>query len=107
MELAGEKCVPISGSTQPLTRDEVALLASDASGWTIGELAIERVITFKNFRAAMDFVNHIAEIAEMQNHHPDIAINYNKVTLALSTHKIGGLSRNDFILAAMINKVVG
>lgn len=54
----------------------------------------------------MAFVNRVAAVAEEQRHHPDIRISYNKVRLTLSTHKIGGLSRNDFILAAKIDRLI-
>jgi 4a-hydroxytetrahydrobiopterin dehydratase len=56
-----------------------------------------------DFRQAMDFVNSVAAIANEQDHHPDVFISYNKVQFTLSTHKIGGLSLNDFIVAAKID----
>ncbi len=64
---------------------------------------IKREFRFKDFRQAMEFVNSVAAIANEQDHHPDIFISYNKVQLTLSTHKIGGLSLNDFIVAAKID----
>lgn len=65
----------------------------------------QREFRFKDFGKAMEFVNEVAEVAEEQDHHPDICVFYNKVNLTLSTHKIGGLSRNDFILAAKIDEL--
>lgn len=59
----------------------------------------------KDFREAMTLVNRVADLAEAEQHHPDIEISYNKVRLKLSTHSIGGLSRNDFILAAKIDRI--
>jgi len=59
----------------------------------------------KDFKDAIGFVQAVAELAEAEGHHPDIAIHYRKVTLALTTHTIRGLSENDFILAAKINKI--
>jgi 4a-hydroxytetrahydrobiopterin dehydratase len=70
----------------------------------MGERTIGREFRFRDFRQAMDFVNSIAAIANEQDHHPDIFISYNKVQLTLSTHKIGGLSLNDFIMAAKIDR---
>ncbi len=64
---------------------------------------ISKLYKFADFIGAINFVNNIAEIAESEGHHPDININYNKVTLELSTHAIGGLSENDFILAAKVD----
>jgi len=66
---------------------------------------IKKQFKFKDFKEAMVFVNKVAEIAENEGHHPDITINYNRVTIELSTHSIGGLSENDFILAAKIEEV--
>jgi len=62
---------------------------------------------FKGFREAMGFVNKVADIAEEEGHHPDIWISWNRVKLTLTTHKIGGLSRNDFIVAAKVDRVAG
>ena len=78
----------------------------ETPGWTLKDNAIEREFKFKDFREAISFVNGIAEIAEEEGHHPDIYIYYNKVRLELSTHNIGGLSKNDFVLAAKVNELV-
>jgi 4a-hydroxytetrahydrobiopterin dehydratase len=74
-------------------------------GWTLDEegKVITRLFEFKHFKGAMEFVNKVAEIAEKEGHHPDISISWNKVRLDLSTHAIGGLSTNDFVLASKIN----
>ncbi len=74
------------------------------SGWQMLEdKKIKKEFRFKNFVEAMAFVDKIAPLAESQGHHPTIFINYNKVALTLTTHAIGGLSENDFIMAAKIN----
>lgn len=67
---------------------------------------IERAFKFKDFKAAMEFVNDVAEIAEEEGHHPDIFISWNKVNLTLWTHAIDRLFDNDFILAAKIDELV-
>ena len=76
--------------------------------WTVGQdnRTILRTFTFKNFDEAMAFVSHVAKIAQTENHHPDINLHdYKKVTISLSTHAIGGLSENDFIVAAKVDAV--
>lgn len=72
-------------------------------GWERRGSQIERSFKLKDFAEAMTFVNRVAELAEEANHHPDIGISWNKVTLTLSTHSQGGLTQNDFDLAARIN----
>ena len=80
-------------------------LATSVPQWTLLEKQIEREFKFKDFRQAMAFVNRVADAANEQDHHPDIQISYSRVRLTLSTHKIGGLSQNDFILAAKIDRL--
>jgi 4a-hydroxytetrahydrobiopterin dehydratase len=74
-------------------------------GWRTSGNTIERVFQFASFLQAMEFVNHIAEAAEAVNHHPDILINYNKVTLALVSHDSGGVTQRDVKMAARINEL--
>lgn len=69
-------------------------------------MRLRRVFEFADFREAMRFVNRVAEVAEAEGHHPDIAIHWNKVELTLWTHKIGGLHENDFILAAKVDALL-
>jgi 4a-hydroxytetrahydrobiopterin dehydratase len=87
----------------PMPRMEAVELAREIPLWALKETSLERVFRFTGFRQAMEFVNKVAEIADKQDHHPDIFISYNKVLLTLSTHKIGGLSAKDFLLAAAID----
>ena len=75
------------------------------SDWALEGATLRREFQLHNFRAAMHFVNQVAEVAEQQGHHPDIFISYRTVRLTLTTHKIGGLSLNDFIVAARIDRV--
>jgi 4a-hydroxytetrahydrobiopterin dehydratase len=67
--------------------------------WSISGDALQRTFTFEDFLGAMAFVNRVAELAEQHQHHPDIMIRYNKVTLTLTTHDAGGLTEKDFALA--------
>ena len=107
MNLAAKKCVPCEGGTPPLSAGEIEKLAPhiDPAWGVLDRMQLRREFRFPDFRQAMAFVNRIAEIAEAEGHHPDIHVTYNRVTLELSTHAIGGLSENDFILAAKIDHV--
>lgn len=104
-DLSSKKCVPCEGGMPPLLREEAERLLSQTLGWKIADdKKILREFSFKNFKEAMIFVNRVADLAEEEGHHPDIMIHgWNKVRLELSTHAIGGLSENDFIVAAKIN----
>lgn len=105
MNLVEEQCIPCKGGEPPLSPIEAKALAVQTPNWTVMETAIEREFRFKDFREAIAFINRVADIAEAEGHHPDIYVYYNRVKLTLSTHKIGGLSRNDFILAAKIDQM--
>lgn len=99
--------MPCEGGVKPLTPDEYgSFLQTELLGWMdINEKRIEKEYKFKNFKQALEFVNKVGDIAELEGHHPDIFLHgWNKVKLTLSTHAIGGLSENDFILATKIDK---
>ena len=105
MTLSQEKCEACRAGGTPLTPDAARTLAADAPLWTLLDARIEREFTCRDFRAAIAFVNQVADIAEAEGHHPDICIDYRRVRLTLWTKKIGGLSRNDFIVAAKIDQL--
>jgi 4a-hydroxytetrahydrobiopterin dehydratase len=107
MTLAGQDCKPVQAGTTPLSHKETEKLLQEIPHWSPLGKSIQRESRFKDFRQAMDFVNNVASIANDQDHHPDIFISYNKVRLILTTHKIGGLSMNDFIMAAKIDLLMG
>lgn len=86
-----------------LSDSEVQQALEQLRGWKKNHNAIERVFQFDSFVQAMDFVNQIAEAAEAVNHHPDILISYNKVTLTLISHDSGGVTQRDIKMAARIN----
>ena len=88
-----------------LTDKEVLDRAKKLKGWTIEKSQLHKIYSFKDFREAMGFVTRVALIAEPADHHPDIDIRYNKVTLNLSTHSAGGLTEKDFNLASEIDAV--
>lgn len=106
-DLTHQKCVPCEGGVEPLTPQEYAPYISEIGDWTvIEERKIEKHFKFKDFVEALAFVNKVGEIAETEQHHPNINLHgWNKVTITLFTHAINGLSVNDFIVAAKINKL--
>jgi 4a-hydroxytetrahydrobiopterin dehydratase len=98
--------VELPAGTPTLTPEQVAGYLPLVAGWELVEegKTIRQTRRFDNFRAALDFVNKVGDLAEEEGHHPDILIfSYRYVGLDLSTHSIGGLSDNDFIMAAKIN----
>ncbi len=106
--LAEQKCAPCEGRTAPLKGDALRQMQKELDGnWkVIGGEHLEQEFEFPDFRQALDFTNRIGEVAEAQNHHPDIYLTYGQVRVQLSTHNAGGLTENDFILAAKINELV-
>lgn len=107
MDLLNKKCVPCEGGTKPMTKEESQKYLAEVLGWNMVEEGkkISKEFTLPDFLQAIQFVNNIAEIAEKEGHHPDLHVFYNKVQIELWTHAIGGLSENDFILAAKINNI--
>jgi 4a-hydroxytetrahydrobiopterin dehydratase len=91
--------------SQLLTDSAVQDRLKTLPAWTLQGNAIQTVKTFKDFVQAIEFVNRLVDPAETAGHHPDIAISYNKVTIALTTHDAGGLTEKDFALAATISKL--
>ena len=106
-DLLTKKCMPCEGGTLPLTPEEIKPLLDEARGWSL--VMTEKIFKefkFKDFKEALVFVNRVGALAEEEGHHPDFAILYNRVILNLMTHSIGGLSENDFIMAAKIDKLL-
>lgn len=107
-KLTDKKCVPCEGGVQPFTGPQIKdYLAELKTEWqVIDGKKIQKKFKFKDFKEAIAFVNKIAELAEKEQHHPDIRVfGYKNVEIELSTHAIGGLSENDFILAAKIEQL--
>ncbi len=100
-------CKPCEGGILPLSESEVKDYISQlGEGWEVVDGArINKQYAFADFKEAMEFVNRVAELAEREQHHPNIRIVYNKVGIELTTHVIHGLSENDFILAAKIDQL--
>jgi 4a-hydroxytetrahydrobiopterin dehydratase len=106
MNLSEKKCVPCEGGMPPLTEKEIQKYQHEVPRWTVEEgKKIRRTFKFVNFKQTMDFVNQVADIAEEEGHHPDLFVTYGECEIVLWTHAINGLSENDFILAAKIDKL--
>ena len=106
--LTEKRCKPCEGGTKPLTLAEAeAQRARLAAGWQLSTDGknLLREFRFVDFYRTMSFVNAIAHIANMDDHHPDLEVGYNYCRVRYSTHSIGGLSENDFICAAKIDAV--
>jgi 4a-hydroxytetrahydrobiopterin dehydratase len=103
--LLSKKCILCEGGTPPLTPEKSEKLLGEISGWELKRERMYKKFKFKDFKKAIEFVNKVASLAEEEAHHPNISINYNKVSFEIWTHAIGGLSENDFILAAKIDNL--
>lgn len=106
-QLAAQRCEPCSGATPRLTADEIEALRPEiAPEWTVaGGRRLLRRYGFKDFASAYAFTGLVAELAEQQGHHPDLRLGWGYVEIELTTHAIGGLSHNDFVLAAKIDQI--
>lgn len=107
MDLAKKHCVPCEGGVKPFTSKQLEPYLVAAPGWLLAPDAkeISKQYRFKDFKAALAFVNDIGAIAESEQHHPDIELSWGRVRVSLSTHAIKGLSENDFILAVKIDQL--
>ncbi len=105
MDLTQKKCIPCEAGTPPLEESKVNELLKEVPTWSLKNGYLYKKFKFKNFVEAMKFVNSIAEIAKQEGHHPDFCVHYNKVEIELWTHAINGLSENDFIVAAKMDKL--
>ncbi len=106
--LSEKKCIPCEDKDmKPLSREEALAYMPELKDWKLSEDAkmISKEWVFKDFVKSISFVNQVTDVAEAEGHHPDVQIHYNKVLLELSTHSIGGLSENDFILAAKLDEL--
>ncbi|NND96198.1 MAG: 4a-hydroxytetrahydrobiopterin dehydratase [Pirellulaceae bacterium] len=107
--LCKAKCVPCEGGVPMLERSAAETFLEATPQWTLGEDAkmISRKVGLKHFVEAMKLLNEIAEVAESEGHHPDLHLTgYRNVRIDLTTHAIGGLSENDFIVAAKIDQLL-
>jgi 4a-hydroxytetrahydrobiopterin dehydratase len=108
MELTKKHCAPCEGGAQPLGRAQVLPLLSQVPGWQLDPdgRRLQKRFDLASFPATIAFVDRIADLAEAEGHHPDFCVHYKVLDLTLTTHAVGGLSENDFILAAKIDKLL-
>ncbi|MEK7616805.1 MAG: 4a-hydroxytetrahydrobiopterin dehydratase [Patescibacteria group bacterium] len=110
MNLTKKHCVPCEGGIDPYTKREAEEYLKAVEGWYLVDeqpMKLQRKFTFKDFKEAMVFVNKVADLANSEDHHPNINIHsYKKVDITLYTHAIEGLSENDYIIAAKINQLM-
>jgi 4a-hydroxytetrahydrobiopterin dehydratase len=108
--LKDRRCVPCEGGTPALDEATVARMLAEVPGWELrredDQPRLGRRFRFRDFVAAMAFINKMAALAEAEGHHPDFAVHYNRVDVTLWTHAVGGLSDNDFVLAAKIDTLI-
>ncbi len=106
--LANEKCIPCRGGVPALKGEELAALAGELGAeWrVIDEHHLEREFRFPDFAQALAFTNKVGAIAEEEGHHPDIYLAWGKVRVTIWTHKVDGLTRSDFVLAAKIERLL-
>jgi len=107
-ELAERSCVPCEGGVPPLTAPEAAALRGKLHpGWEVSAdgKSLRRALKFKDFYRTMSFVNALAHVANTEDHHPDLEIGYDYCRIVFTTHAIGGLSSNDFICAAKVDRL--
>ena len=108
-ELLEQKCVPCTGSLPPATEEEIDTYKTQIPDWEIitvsGELRLQRVYKFADFKSALAFTNSVGEIAEAEGHHPALLTEWGQVTVTWWTHAINGLHQNDFIMAAKSDRL--
>ena len=99
-ELAARKCKPCEGGVAPLDAQQQNAMLKSLKGWSLENGRLVKLYPFANYYQTMAFVNALAWISHREDHHPDLAVGYNKCRVEYWTHAIGGLSENDFICAA-------
>ena len=106
--LTEKHCRPCEGGEAPLPEAEARRLLREVPDWRLEGNAIVLDRTFRDFRSALRWVDEVGELAEREGHHPDLLLHgYKNVRVTLSTHAVGGLTENDFILAAKVDRVRG
>ena len=103
-QLLSRKSNPAAGA-RAYTDSEIDVQLSELAGWTLRDGAIERTYAFRDYHDTVAFVNALAYIAHREDHHPDLGVHYDRCVVRYSTHDVGGLSENDFILAAKADAV--
>ena len=107
MDLTAKRCVPCEGGVLALDGGQVTAMLAQVPGWRAESSCCElhKRYKFATFRQTIAFVDRLAELAESEGHHPDFCVRYDTLDVVLTTHAIGGLSENDFIVAAKIDEL--
>ena len=107
LDLLNQHCVEYPAGTPVLTPAEIERHLSHVPGWQLDEGVLRRRLRFPDFMALITFINRLAYLAEQEQHHPDFLVHgYRRMRLDFATHSIGGLSPNDFIMAAKVNRLL-
>tara|TARA_B100000963_G_scaffold33080_1_gene24557 strand:+ start:967 stop:1305 length:339 start_codon:yes stop_codon:yes gene_type:complete len=109
-KLADKKCIPCEGNIPPFDKSEIHKYLKKVDGWNVESDKDEsyyliKEFSFNNFKESQKFVNKVSDIAEEENHHPDLSFGWGYCRVKIFTHAIKGLAESDFILAAKIDKV--
>jgi 4a-hydroxytetrahydrobiopterin dehydratase len=108
-QLYQQQCAPCQSGSSPITREEIATLQREIPDWDVLEYEgiprLQKVYKFPNFQQAIAFTNAVGEEAEKEGHHPALLTEWGKVTVSWWTHDVGGLHRNDFIMAARTDAI--
>ena len=110
IDLANKKCVPCEGNIPPFSTDEIHKYLKKVDGWDVKEddqknYYLIKEFKFENFKDSQSFINQVGDIAETENHHPDIIFGWGYAKVKIFTHAIKGLAESDFILASKIDKI--
>lgn len=107
MGIEAKHCIPCEAGVAPFSKIQALEMMREVPAWSLDQDAhsISRTFTFNDFAGAMQFANTVARLAESEGHHPDLLVKWGSVRVDLSTHAIGGLSENDFILAAKVDQI--
>ena len=103
--LADKQCKPVAPGTAALEGNEISELIGSVHGWDAQDSVLSKTFDFKNHYETIAFVNAVAWISHKQDHHPDLEVGYSHVTIKYTTHSVNGLSENDFICAAKVEKL--
>ena len=109
-DLANKKCIPCEGNIPPFNSEEIHKYLKKVDGWDVKSnedknYYLIKNFKFENFKESLNFTNKVSEIAEQENHHPDISFGWGYCSIKIFTHAIKGLAESDFILAAKIDNI--
>lgn len=109
-DLSKKKCVPCSGEIPAFTEEQINEFKSKVKNWEIkknekGHFYLSKDFKFDNFEKSLNFINEVSQIAETENHHPDLKFGWGYANIVIFTHAISGLAESDFVLAAKIDEI--